>query len=67
MDAKLVLVMSAGNAATGASMTEAETHTIAALASKGIVVVDDRSLADYHPGPETPVAALCSGGIVATV
>lgn len=56
--AKMVVVTSICNVATGHSASRAARQTLAALAQRGITVVDDLTLADYHPAPQPhPVAA----------
>jgi hypothetical protein len=57
--AKMAVVMSTCNVATGHSATPAARHALVRLAQGGITVVDDHTLADYHPVPQPqPLAAL---------
>ncbi|MGW4728167.1 aminotransferase-like domain-containing protein [Streptomyces shenzhenensis] len=64
--AKMVVVMATCNVATGRSMTDAQQAALAQLAQSGVLVVDDRTLADYHPAP-TALGALTDHRNVITV
>jgi DNA-binding transcriptional MocR family regulator len=56
--AAMVVVMATCNVATGHSLAAPDRSMLVRLAQGGTVVVDDRTLADYHPDPApTPVAA----------
>ncbi|MEZ0109677.1 DNA-binding transcriptional MocR family regulator [Catenulispora sp. EB89] len=66
--ATLAVVMATCNVATGRSLTDADRSTLVRLARDGVVVLDDRTLADYHPPPApTPVAALAEHRNIVTV
>lgn len=53
--AAMVITMSTCNAATGATIPLARRAPFFDLAThRGVVIVDDRSLADYHPNPAFP-------------
>lgn len=55
--AAAVVIMTDGNAATGAAIPDSDRHLLADLAARGVAVVDDRTLADYRdPGSVTPLA-----------
>lgn len=57
--AKMVVVISTCNPATGSTLSEADRAPLLELAQHGIVVVDDHTLADYHRGePPRPLAAV---------
>ncbi|MGW3952090.1 aminotransferase-like domain-containing protein [Streptomyces sp. NPDC004752] len=57
--AKMVVAMATCNVATGYSMTDTQRAALVQIAQSGVLVVDDRTLADYHPAPEpTALAAL---------
>lgn len=56
--AKMVVLMSTCNAATGTSIADSARPILTDLATRGIVIVDDLALADYHPGPAVRSLAL---------
>jgi DNA-binding transcriptional MocR family regulator len=57
--AKMVVVTATINVATGHSVATTERQALVRLAQAGITVVDDCTLADYHPLPQPqPLAAL---------
>nr|WSY48848.1 PLP-dependent aminotransferase family protein [Streptomyces sp. NBC_00886] len=59
LKAKMVVVISTCNPATGATLPEANRAPLVELAHNGIMIVDDHTLADYHRGePPHPLAAL---------
>jgi DNA-binding transcriptional MocR family regulator len=66
--AKMVVVMSTCNVATGHSVDAGARPALVALADAGITVVDDHTLADYHPAPRPrAVAALSDHRNIITV
>lgn len=57
--AKMAVVMSTCNVATGHTAGPAAKQTLLSLAQAGITVVDDLTLADYHSRPhQHPIAAI---------
>jgi len=52
--AAAVLVMSTCNAATGATLDVRSRRALAELASHGVIIIDDQSLAHYDPGRPLP-------------
>ena len=57
--ATMIVVTATCNPATGHTLPHADRPTLAGLARSGVVVVDDRTLADYHPDPAPdPSAAI---------
>ncbi|MFG1710966.1 PLP-dependent aminotransferase family protein [Nonomuraea sp. M3C6] len=59
LQAKMVVVISTCNPATGTTIPDTDRVPLVRLAEKGIVVVDDQTLADYHRGtPARPLAVL---------
>ncbi|WP_194910095.1 PLP-dependent aminotransferase family protein [Catenulispora rubra] len=66
--ATMAVVMATCNVATGRSLPDADRATLVHLAQTGVVVLDDRTLADYHPTPApTPIAALAEHRNIITV
>ncbi|MEY9854751.1 DNA-binding transcriptional MocR family regulator [Catenulispora sp. GAS73] len=66
--ATMAVVMATCNVATGRSLTDADRSLLVRLAQSGVAVVDDRTLADYHPTPApVPVAALAEHRNIITV
>lgn len=66
--ARMAVVMATCNVATGRSLSEPDRSTLVRLARDGVVVVDDRTLADYHPDPApTPPAAMAEHRNLITV
>ena len=57
----MAVVMAACNVATSHSTGDDHRTTLARLARAGVVVVDDRTLADYHPAPApTAISAVAA-------
>jgi len=64
--AKMVVVMSTCNVATGYGLKSSERQFLVELALTGVTVVDDCTLNDYHPLSQ-PLAALCEHRNIITV
>jgi DNA-binding transcriptional MocR family regulator len=66
--ATMAVVMGTCNVATGHSLADAHRSMLVHLAQGGVVVIDDRTLADYHPPPAPiPVAAITEHRNIITV
>jgi DNA-binding transcriptional MocR family regulator len=66
--ATMAVVMATCNVATGHSLADAHRSMLVHLAQGGVVVVDGRTLADYHPPPApVPVAAIAEHRNIITV
>jgi len=55
--AKMVVVTTTCNVATGLSADRAMRNALVGLAQAGVTVVDDLTLADYHPAPQPDALA----------
>ncbi|WP_432850503.1 PLP-dependent aminotransferase family protein [Amycolatopsis sp. CA-161197] len=66
--AKMAVVTATCNVATGHSVTSEDRRALVRIAEAGVTVVDDCTLADYHPMPQPrPLAAMSDQRSIITV